>query len=82
MVHFGLILLLLGQLLTDLLSRESTLHLREGETKNYSETEREAELAVVDTTDPEADKVSPYPKGVGEREEIRPGDLPFTMRVK
>src|SRR6478609_8108639 len=31
MVHFGLILLLLGQLGTDLLSRESTLHLREGE---------------------------------------------------
>ena len=29
MVHVGLILLLLGQLLTDLLSRESTLHLRE-----------------------------------------------------
>ena len=36
MVHVGLILLLLGQLLTDLLSRESTLHLREGEAKNYS----------------------------------------------
>ena len=38
MVHVGLILLLLGQLLTDLLSRESTLHLREGEARNYSET--------------------------------------------
>ena len=38
MVHVGLILLLLGQLGTDLLSRESSLHLREGEAKNYSET--------------------------------------------
>ena len=64
MVHVGLILLLLGQLLTDLLSRESTLHLREGEARNYSETEREAELAVIDTTDPDADKVVAIPQGV------------------
>src|SRR5262245_49682379 len=36
MVHFGLILLLLGQLMTDMLSRESMLHLRNGQVKNYS----------------------------------------------
>ena len=83
MVHVGLILLLLGQLLTDLLSRESTLHLRNGETRNYSETEREAELAVIDTTDPSADKVIAIPQGVLANEKsIRPGDLPFTIRVK
>jgi hypothetical protein len=83
MVHVGLILLLLGQLLTDLLSRESTLHLRNGETRNYSETEREAELAVIDTTDPDADKVVTIPQGVLANEKsIRPGDLPFTIRVK
>jgi len=83
MVHVGLILLLLGQLLTDLLSRESTLHLREGETRNYSETEREAELAVIDATDPDADKVIAIPQGVLARQQsIRPGDLPFTIRVK
>src|SRR5664279_549899 len=64
MVHVGLILLLLGQLLTDLLSRESSLHLRNGEAKNYSETEREAELAVVDATDPDTDKVIVIPQGV------------------
>ena len=52
MVHAGIILLLLGQLVTDLLSRESSLHLRNGETKNYSEADRQAELAIVDTTDP------------------------------
>jgi hypothetical protein len=83
MVHVGLILLLLGQLLTDLLSRESTLHLRNGETRNYSETEREAELAVVDTTDPDADKVVAIPQGVLANEKsIQPGGLPFTIRVK
>ncbi|MGO8930762.1 MAG: cytochrome c biogenesis protein ResB [Limisphaerales bacterium] len=83
MVHVGLILLLLGQLLTDLLSRESTLHLREGEARNYSETEHEAELAVTDVTDPATDKVVAITQGVLTREkDIRPGDLPFTVRVK
>src|SRR5208337_2861599 len=76
-------LLLLGQLLTDLLSRESTLHLRNGEARNYSETEREAELAVIDATNPKADKVVAIPQGVlASQKSIRPGDLPFTVRVK
>jgi len=83
MVHVGLILLLLGQLLTDLLSRESTLHLREGEARNYSEVEREAELAVIDTTDPDADRVVAISQGVlAAQKSIGPGDLPFTVRVK
>src|SRR5438876_5226645 len=34
MIHFGVILLLLGQLLTDVLARDSHMHLRENETKN------------------------------------------------
>jgi hypothetical protein len=83
MVHVGLILLLLGQLLTDLLSRESALHLREGEARNYSETEREAELAVIDATDPDGDKVVAIPQGIlASQKDVRPGDLPFTIRVK
>ena len=83
MVHGGLILLLLGQLLTDLLSRESTLHLREGEARNYSETEREAELAVIDATDPDADKVVAIPQDMlASQKSIHPGNLPFTVQVK
>jgi hypothetical protein len=83
MVHAGLILLLLGQLGTDLLSRETTLHLREGEARNYSETQRTAELAVIDTTDAEADKVVAIPQGVLQsRSSIQRAELPFTIRVK
>jgi hypothetical protein len=83
MVHFGLILLLLGQLLTDRLSHETTLHLRNGEARNYTETERECELAVVDTTAPNVDTVVAIPQGalVGGRE-IRNDELPFTIKVK
>lgn len=82
LTHIGLILLLLGQLLTDLLSRESSLHLRHGETKNYSEADRTAELAIVDVTDPGADKVISIPQDVLMREkEINHAGLPFTLRV-
>ena len=83
MVHFGLILLLLGQLLTDVFSRESTLHLREGQTKNYSEAGRQVELAVIDATDPDTDKVVAISQGVlMEGKDVRHPELPFTVRVK
>jgi hypothetical protein len=83
MVHAGLILLLLGQLLTDMLSTETTLHLREGQAKNYSESERLAELVVADTSDPGSDLVVAIPQRVLERKkEIMPPALPFTIRVK
>ena len=58
LTHFGVILLLLGQLLTDMLSRETMLHLREGEAKSYSENDREAELAIIDTSDKAACRAS------------------------
>jgi hypothetical protein len=83
LVHFGLILLLVGQLATDLVSRETTLHLREGETRNYSEAERQAELAVINTSQPDADKVVAIPQGILRRQkEIRHPELPFVIRVK
>lgn len=82
MVHFGLITLLLGQLLTDLLARESMLHLREGESKNYSESDRQVELAVIDSSDAELDKVVAIPHRVlASRQQISHPDLPFTIHV-
>jgi len=83
MIHFGLILLLLGQLLTDMLSRETVLHLREGQTKNYSESERQVELAVTDATEPDLDTVVAIPQGVLARQkDIQNPALPFTLRIK
>ena len=83
LVHFGLILLLVGQLATDLVSRESMLHLREGQSKNYSESPREAELAVIDTTDSGMDKVVAIPQGRLRRQtDVRTPELPFVIRVK
>lgn len=82
MVHIGVVLLLLGQLLTDLLSTESTMHIRNGGTKNYSESDREFELAIVDTTDVDTDKVVAIPgRSLASRGDITQAELPFTIRV-
>jgi hypothetical protein len=83
LTHVGLILLLLGQLLTDMLARESLLHLREGEAKNYSEIERQAELAIIDPTDAETDKVVAIPQRLlANQKDIEQPELPFKVRVK
>jgi hypothetical protein len=64
LTHFGLILLLLGELFTGLWQRESLMLLDQGETKNYSESRMQVELAVIDTTDPKFDDVVAIPTDV------------------
>jgi hypothetical protein len=82
MVHAGLVLLLLGQLLTDLLARESAMRLTEGQTKSYSESDRRSELAVVDTTNPERDRVVAIPDSLlSSGSVIAPPELPFSLRI-
>ena len=58
MIHAGLILLLLGQLLTDMLSTESSMQLTKGETKDYSEDFHANELVVIDSSNPNEDTVT------------------------
>ena len=83
MIHIGVMLLLLGQLLTDVLSRESYMWLTEGQTKNYSDSPSVKELVVVDTSNPELDEVVVFPESmVKKKSELRHAKLPFTIRVK
>lgn len=82
LIHAGLILLLLGQLLTDLLSHESSMRLFEGTRSNYSEDYRANELVMVDTSNPTSDQVVSIPESrLAEKGEIRHESLPVTMRV-
>ena len=55
--HFGLILLLIGELLTGLWQQDFHMRLDEDQTKNYAESFRENELVLIDTTDPKHDDV-------------------------
>ena len=83
LIHLGIVLLLLGQMLTDFLSRESNLHLRIGETRNYSEADRAFELAVLDTTDKDSDKVVAIPCSLlVRRGEVSDPEMPFSVRLK
>ena len=83
LVHLGVVLLLFGQLLTDLLSTESTMHIRNGGTKNYSESDRDYELAIVDSTGAETDQVVTFPgRSLGAGREASHGKLPFSVRAR
>src|SRR5882724_6519612 len=84
MIHAGVILLLVGQMLTDLLARESYMQLSsEGPAKYYSESSMRNELAVIDVTDPGSDQVIAIPESrLEEQDEIRDPKLPFTLRVR
>lgn len=81
--HFGLIVLLLGELGSALFQRDSGMWLTEGETKNYAESFRTLELAVIERTDPTTDKVL----AIHERA-LRPGEVihdprfPFRIEVR
>ncbi len=82
-VHVGLLLLLLGQLVTDMFAIESSMRLTEGERVSYSEDPRRVELAIVETTQPRYDDVVVIPEAL-----LRPGramsgpPLPFDVTVR
>ena len=78
LAHAGVIVLLVGQLSTDLLSHEMQMHFTEGETRNYSDSATDYELIFVSSN-----VVTSIPEKL-----LKPGDelhinsLPFAIRVK
>lgn len=82
LVHAGIVLLLVGQLFTDVLSRESAMRLQEGETKSYSESDRRAELAILDGSLPDRDRVVAIPDSLLHTgASLAPKDLPFRLQI-
>ena len=83
LAHAGLILLLVGQLLTGLMQDEYHMRLDQGQTRNYSESFRNIELAITDTTDPKADQVVSIPeRPLARLETVQHPRLPFRVAVK
>ncbi|HEY5892285.1 MAG TPA: cytochrome c biogenesis protein ResB [Chthoniobacterales bacterium] len=81
LLHLGIILLLIGQLLTSLFAREAQMRLDEGQTKNYSESFLEKELAVIDTSDSKSDRVVSIPEALLlDRKPITTPSLPFAIQ--
>jgi hypothetical protein len=82
LIHLGIVLLLAGQMLTDVFSVESLQHLRLGEAKNYSESARQSELAVIDVTDTNVEKVIAIPDSLLARHQsFKSSQLPFQIQV-
>ncbi|MBZ5639376.1 MAG: cytochrome c biogenesis protein ResB [Acidobacteriia bacterium] len=82
MAHAGIILLLVGQLATDLLSRETEMRFAEGETLDYSESARSFELAFGADVNARTREVVAIPARLLERGgEVRDDNLPCTVRV-
>ncbi|HEY0945811.1 MAG TPA: cytochrome c biogenesis protein ResB [Opitutaceae bacterium] len=83
LTHFGLIVLLVGELLTGLWQEDYQMRLDEGETKNYSESPRFNELAITDVTDPQWDDVVAIPEArLAGGDVIQHAKLPFRVVPK
>ena len=76
LVHFGLVLLLVSELMTDLLSQESQMPVDEGGRSHYSQAFRDNELVLIDRSHPDFDQVHSIPASL-----LKPGkriDVPDT----
>jgi len=82
LIHFGLILLLVSELLTDVLSQESSMAVDEGSRSNYSQDYRDNELVLIDRSSPDFDRVHSIPVAL-----LKPGkiiqvpDSPLQVRI-
>lgn len=80
--HFGLILLVGGQGLTQLLAVESQMPVQQGTSANYSESTFDTELAVIMTSDPQFDDVVSIPYRLfSSPRTIHTPQLPFDLRI-
>ena len=84
LAHAGVILLLVGELLSGLWQEDYQMSIDTGQTKNFAESYRKHELAIADVSDPQFDAVVAIP----EQLLTRPGNLdtqgklPFRVVVK
>lgn len=86
LLHGGVGLMMFGGFLVDRTAVEAQLHMMEGETVNYVQDIRTVELAVVDRSSPETDRVTVIPKShllraLEQQQPIRHDLLPFHVRV-
>lgn len=81
--HVGLLVLLLGQFLTQVRAKESQMSIDEGQSAHHSESYREMELVFIDSSSPNFDTVISVPQSLFQspRRIVDPR-LPFTVVVR
>ena len=81
--HGGIILLLVGQLITDIFSRETQLRFAEGEAKSYAESPANYELVFVTSADAQHNQEIAIPaRLLANGGVISNPQLPFSIRVE
>lgn len=82
LIHFGLILLLISELMTDLVSEESQMPVDEGGKSNYSQEYRNNELVLIDRTHADHDTVHSIPVSLLKSgQTVAVPDSPLTIRT-
>lgn len=83
LTHLGIVILLVGQLATDMTQVESRMAFNEGGSAAYLESHRTHELAILTDVDGGKEEVVAIPEAILKKGgEITPPKLPFTIRVK
>lgn len=83
LTHIGVIMLLVGQLATDMFSRETQMAFAEGQTRHYTESSMDYELAVVSEANADADDVVAIPASLLKSGgEFNSPKLPFSFKIK
>jgi len=83
LTHAGVILLLVGQLTTDMLAHESQISFTEGQTKSYAESPGNYELVFMSDDGANREQVVAISgKSLARGGDIQSPNLPFTLRVK
>lgn len=82
-LHLGVILLLVGELVTALYADEGNMTIDEGSFAHFTEDIREAEFAVIDPSNPDHDQVAVVPESMmaGKESSISDPQLPFDITV-
>lgn len=83
LIHGGLVILLIGQLVAQVAQEDYFLWLTEGEQSNYLESFHDDELVIIDKSDPGRDRVISWPVSAFNQREttLRHPTLPFTLEV-
>lgn len=85
-LHAGLVVLLAGEFVTGFMADEGLMAIDEGAASSFVEDVRAAELAVIDPSDPERDRVVTVPgwmlaEAAASGEPVTDPRLPFAVRV-
>ncbi len=82
LIHAGLIVMMLSELITGLFAVESKMVIATGETVNFLDNSREVELAIIDHSDPKVDRVTVIPGALLRKKGmVQHALLPFDVEV-